>query len=397
MPFFLKNPTHTPFIFTSTRRCARPVSSLDELFAAPDDSYLVQAPAETVHIPPPDVYHGVGPETGLRAGYLGDDRPYGDFSYEVGERLIAKFHDAEIDSRTAFPFIDGNLVASDFYHGPDVIATHWNPYIVQANSGPTLQTDLLLRPRAATMTRQTEDVLSLDFMWNDYYYHFVVDCLPKFLGARREPRFAAMPILWRPATAPYVAQYLRALGFWDHLVPITGDSVRCDRVFIPSVVTPNGWTKQTLADLRDAVLPAFGIEPASRPRRLILLSRRDAKNRRIVNETDLEAALAPLGFELVVPGALSVAEQIRAFADARLIVGPHGSAWANIVYGAPGAGMLEIQPQDTYHPAMYSIAKLTGLTYGSYAADQITSENDMIVDVPRIVEMVRTLLDLSPQ
>ena len=36
-----------------------------------------------------------------------------------------------------------------------------------------------------------------------------------------------------------------------------------------------------------------------------------------------------------------------------------------------------------------------GVNYGSYAADQVTPEGDMIVDVPRIVEMARTLLDLS--
>jgi hypothetical protein len=155
MQFFLQNPTHTPFVFTSTRRCARQVSSLDELFAAPDDSYLVQAPAETVHIPPPDVYHGCGPETGLRSGYFGEDRSYADYSYPVGERLIGKFHDIEIDPRTGFPFIDGNLVVSDFYHGPNVIAAHWNPYIVQTNTAPGLRSDLLLRPRPATMLRRT--------------------------------------------------------------------------------------------------------------------------------------------------------------------------------------------------------------------------------------------------
>lgn len=396
MPFFHKSPTHIPFVFTSARRCARPVASLDELFAASEDSYLVEAPAETVHIPPPDVYHGFGPETGLRSGYTGEDRPYGDYSYRVGERLIGKFHDAEIDSATGFPFIDGNLVVSDFYHGPEVIATHWNPYITQANSDPNLRYDLLLRERPSDIRRLAEDVLSLDSIWNNYYYHFVIETLPKFLRLREDPRLAAVPVLWRQDTHSYVSQYLRALGFWDRLVPMAGDVVRCDRLFLPSVASPNGWTQQSLAALRDAVLPAFGIEPASRPHRLVLLSRRDALTRRIVNEGDLEAALAPLGFELVIPGALPIAEQIEMFANARLIVGPHGSAWANIVYAAPGTAMLEIQQQGSYHPAMYSIAKLRGVTYGGYAAEQPTPEGDMRVDVGQITRMVRTLLDLSP-
>ncbi|HMA50654.1 MAG TPA: glycosyltransferase 61 family protein [Magnetospirillaceae bacterium] len=396
MPYPLETSTHNPFVFTSVRRCARRAASAEDFFAASDDCYLVEAPAETVHIPPPDVYHGFGPETLIWNSYHGESKPYGDFSYQVTEQLTAKFHDVEIASGTFFPFVDTNLAISDIYHGPKIIATHWNPYIVQANTDPNLQSDLLLRPRVSTALRIPEDVLSLDFLWNSYYYHFLIECLPKFLRVRDTPQFAAMPILWRMQSVPYIAHYLRALGFWDRLIPMAGDVARCDRAYIMSPTSPNGWTRRGLMTLREAIFPAFGIEPAARPHGMILLSRRDAKSRRILNEAALEAALAPLGFNLVVPGELPVAEQIRLFADARLIVGPHGSAWANIVYGAAGAGMLEIQPQGTNHPAMYSIAKLMGVNYGSYMCDQLAPDGDMLVDVDRVVEMVRALLELSP-
>jgi len=396
MPYPLENPTHIPFVFTSIHRCARRVTCAAEFFAASDDCYLVEAPAETVHIPPPDAYYGFGPETRVSNPYNGENKPYGDFSYRVTEQLMAKFHDVEIANGTFFPVVDNNLVISDIYHGPRIISTHWNPYIVQATTDPNLQSDLLLRRRPGTVLRLTEDVLSLDFLWNSYYYHFLIDCLPKFLRARDMPQVAAMPILWRMQSEPYIAHYLRALGFWDRLMPLVGDVARCDRAYVMSPTSPNGWTRRGLTTLREAIFPAFGIEPAARPHRMILLSRRDAKSRRIVNEADLEVALGPLGFELVVPGELPIAEQIRIFADARLIVGPHGSAWANIVYATAGAGMLEIQPEGNNHPAMYSIAKLMGVNYGSYAANRLTPEGDMVVDVDRIVEMVRALLGLSP-
>lgn len=396
MPIPIDNPTHIPFVFTSTRRCARRAASREDFFTSADDCYLVEAPAETVKIPPPDAYHGFGPETELWNGYQGEGKPYGDFSYRVEEQFIAKFHGAEIAGQTFFPFIDGNLVVSDFYHGKRLIETHWNPYLTQAAQDPNFRADLLLRPAGGSAFEIREDVLSLDFMWNAYYYHFVIDCLPKFLRIRDYPELRSLPILWRAQSAPFIAQYLSALGFIDQILPMRGDFARCDRVYLPSTSTPNGWTRSALQKLREVVFAAFGIDPPAKPKRLILLSRRDAASRRILNEAALAEKLEELDFELVVPGALPVEEQIRLFAEARIIVGPHGSAWANIVYAGPGAAMLEVQPLGDYHPAMYSIAKLGGVHYGSYMTEGQGPHTDLMVDVGRVVEMVRELLALTP-
>jgi hypothetical protein len=89
---------------------------------------------------------------------------------------------------------------------------------------------------------------------------------------------------------------------------------------------------------------AFDLAPRA-PRRRLLVSRRDSQWRRIRNEARVFNLLEPLGFEAIVPGALSFAEQIAAFRDATHIVAPHGAGLANILWCAPGTHVLEV-----FHP-----------------------------------------------
>ena len=95
-----------------------------------------------------------------------------------------------------------------------------------------------------------------------------------------------------------------------------------------------------------AVRAAFAdLMQATQPPRRLLVSRADARARRVINEDALLALLRPFGFELIVPGELSLSEQVRAFAAATHVVAPHGAGLANVVFCAPGTRVLEI-----FHP-----------------------------------------------
>ena len=83
------------------------------------------------------------------------------------------------------------------------------------------------------------------------------------------------------------------------------------------------------------------------PHRRLYVSRGHAKRtRRVENESELLAVLEPLGFEVIDPGALSSADQVRAFAEAEYIVGPHGAGLTNLAFASPGAAVLELFARD---------------------------------------------------
>ena len=116
-------------------------------------------------------------------------------------------------------------------------------------------------------------------------------------------------------------------------------SLQADTLVVPSLKPPN---EQIPAEhvrfLRREFLPAA--TPRARTRRLYL-SRRGAATRRLLNENEIFRFLQTFGFESVELSSLSVAQQAELFAEAELIVGPSGAAFANLVFAAPGTHVIE--------------------------------------------------------
>jgi capsular polysaccharide biosynthesis protein len=77
------------------------------------------------------------------------------------------------------------------------------------------------------------------------------------------------------------------------------------------------------------------------PRRFYV-DRRCSPVRPLTNEDELIRALAPLGIVPVRPESMSVADQVRLFRNAELILAPHGAGLTNIGYARPGCIVIEL-------------------------------------------------------
>jgi capsular polysaccharide biosynthesis protein len=86
----------------------------------------------------------------------------------------------------------------------------------------------------------------------------------------------------------------------------------------------------------------------------LYLTRREYA-RRVTNEDEIVSLLRPLGFDVVDPGALSLNEQIAMFADAEVVISPHGGALTNVVFGRDAA-VIEIFDPDYINPCYYAMA-----------------------------------------
>jgi capsular polysaccharide biosynthesis protein len=131
----------------------------------------------------------------------------------------------------------------------------------------------------------------------------------------------------------------------------------------------------------------------ARGTRRLFVSRRDAAKRRVVNEDALTFALRGLGFEVVVPGALSFSEQVEAFSEAEIVVGPHGAGLANALFMPEGSAMLELHHPDFGKPYYRRLAATLDIHYRGLACEPApTSAVDMVAAVDQATEMVRQLL-----
>lgn len=156
-----------------------------------------------------------------------------------------------------------------------------------------------------------------------------------------------------------------------------------------------------LSNLHSGFLPSTYLDGflrdfcPSRPRRrdrLIYITRKKAsKGRRINNESELESAIGPLGFEAFVLEDLSVAQQIELFYDARCVVGPHGAGLANLFFCAD-ADVFELFGQPWVWPHFYFICKARQLRYHFQCGTAQGRHDNFSVDVPRLVGKLEQIL-----
>jgi capsular polysaccharide biosynthesis protein len=198
------------------------------------------------------------------------------------------------------------------------------------------------------------------------YSHFLQECLPAILEARRDPD-AAMIVI--PAlTERFQGEAMRALGIDPgRLTQVARGLVRFDHVDIYDFADHSRarwelWPRPLAAMARDLVDRAA---PGARGRRLFL-SRREAARRPCLATDWLASVLAPLGFREVDPGALSFLDQVRLFAEATDVVGLHGAGLANIMFCRPDTRVLEFMPPWLANSAFARLSVQFGLKHAIY-------------------------------
>jgi capsular polysaccharide biosynthesis protein len=113
--------------------------------------------------------------------------------------------------------------------------------------------------------------------------------------------------------------------------------------------------------------------PRTSPRR-IFVSRLASRHRRLRNEREVQAVASARGFAVVQPETMPVADQIRLFRGAEVVLGVFGAGLTNAAFMRPGGTLLEIAPSrratpPVVHNAIFSsLAGSVGLRYGLVSA-----------------------------
>ncbi|HEY0833629.1 MAG TPA: glycosyltransferase family 61 protein [Azospirillum sp.] len=142
-----------------------------------------------------------------------------------------------------------------------------------------------------------------------------------------------------------------------------GAAVSCRRLWVPSLTHRFQYMAPEYLDfLRRRVAAAYG-PPAAKPWRRLYLARPAAGRRALLNEAQVLEALRPFGVEPLLPEDLSMAEQIRRFAEAELIVMPAGGGSAAIAFAPASAGVVELTHTRCVLPLYGILAGLLGQRY----------------------------------
>ena len=244
-------------------------------------------------------------------------------------------------------------------------------------------------PDSVSAADRFEALLSVIWRSPPDYNHFVTETLPRLLFCRDLIREygASIRIPWYYDLAtPYVRQYLALLNLED--LPFLTTTYDPVEAFVAGLVLlpfcyprdprtvahddPVAWYPlvRDLRGLRSEVFDRAGAHAdlgESGRRTVIYASRRDVAGaqggahagsggggRAVINEDEiLSLLLERYGPELVlfVGGQFDIRSTIRLFANARMVIGPHGGAFVNTLFCPAGAHLVEFLP--SLQPTQY--------------------------------------------
>jgi len=209
------------------------------------------------------------------------------------------------------------------------------------------------------------DWYSLVSFFGGNYGHWLWEDLPRLFAALphlpRSTRF-----LVRASLPAFQRDSLSLLGITgERLVPQDPPNVytKCERLWFATPLGNQDWSvtaPDIVHQMRESLIQGLG-EPVNEGPQRIYVSREGVASKRLSNEVDLLRTIQDLGFQVVRPECLSLADQIRTFKDARFVLGAFGAGLANMLFSRPPSMILELQdPIFPPRPWYWKMASILG-------------------------------------
>ncbi|GIV76365.1 MAG: hypothetical protein KatS3mg050_0759 [Litorilinea sp.] len=233
------------------------------------------------------------------------------------------------------------------------------------------------------------------------YFHWITDCLTRLEGVEQYQKITGEQplILLPPSPAPWMQESLTYMGIGrDRQVAWSGDMGQVETLVFPSPRTLpvqrkkfNPYSVAGYWYVKERIQQAIAHLPSDfTPAPRIYISRGDAQVRRVLNE---DVLLRRLEAFHVVPyqlSRLSFADQVRLFAQAELVIAPHGAGLVNMIFGQRPA-ILEIYTS-TFVPGYFIIAQSLGFPYAGVRGEDCGGH--LVVDPEAVARRVEGLLSI---
>ncbi len=252
-------------------------------------------------------------------------------------------------------------------------------------------------PKAQRVEKLDGGVVSLVSLEGPNYGSFLFRVVPKLIGREAWPDDWRVLVPWLGRT---MIDLLGMLGIAEERLVLQRRDVVYDieRAAIPSFRTAHAMLDAEAVALFDEIAARYA-DPSAGER--LFVSRRGwnpegSGARVMLNEAEIAEALEAEGFETILPHEMSMADQIRRFASARIVVGAAGSAMFNTVFCRPGTIVVDIESEPHWIAAHMNLFGSRGLAYGVFEGETMNRDWDtphkpFWVDAKALVARVRSL------
>jgi len=232
--------------------------------------------------------------------------------------------------------------------------------------------------------RRVEYATSFVNVWSHNYFHWVLDLMPRLEYLIADPDPPLVIVQQNPPE--FITSTLDDVGLeWEEQ--------QADHYFIDKLMV---FTTRRQAGRVPPSMVSFMREWAQSKdeaftNNRVYVSRNDATSRRVVNEKEIYDFLGGLGFHSLQAGKFSFEAQVKMFRQADYIIGPHGSALANMVW-AEKPKVIELVSPEYTNPCCWLIAAGMGWDYGYVIGEPDPGGHEFIkVDVGMLERVIEKL------
>jgi len=254
-------------------------------------------------------------------------------------------------------------------------------------------------------TRKLTGVFFLvPLFWFDNYYHWNAQVLPRLHEVlARLP--ADCQFIVPDSARPWQIQSLQQLGVDSKRMickPARERWIVESLLYAPPCAPSAGHSSCSISWIRDQFTKHFRDASAAVGPAKIYITRGRAR-RRVVNEDAFLMQLEKLGFVIADPANMAYPDQIKLFANARLICAPHGAGLVNMIWAQPGCHIIEIfSPATIDRGCFWDLSQNLEHTYscflgsfpeGSNSDIQVTNgDSDYWVDPDELIDCIAACL-----
>lgn len=249
-------------------------------------------------------------------------------------------------------------------------------------------------------------VLALTNRLDNNYYHWTMETLSRVLLIHEYPALKEYKLLIKRGGSPFMKDSLQFLFDYKEeqiisksLVSkiktqstlvisfphIRDENTQWTNVYYPTIIRKlNHWAHQKLREKKI---------PLGNTSKNILISRKNAVERRIINEDEFVEQLATYGFQKVCLEELTYKEQVVLFYQAEKIISVHGAGLANLIYGN-NLQVVELFPKERYLRDAFYFTQISAALQFKHRVieyESVNSRQDLIITESLSKEILKKL------
>jgi len=204
----------------------------------------------------------------------------------------------------------------------------------------------------------------------DNYFHWMFETIPRLLLLKKlgiKPDYFVVG-----NDKSFKKESLKNLAIASEKIIPANDNLHifADELVVPSLPINSGNPTPLVCNfLRETFLKKPSKEYLSKYEK-IYVARGNVKERKVGNEKEVEDFLSKKGFVSITLDGLSIEEQAKIFASAKVIVAAHGAALSNLAFCRKGTKIIEIFHPDYVNACFWALSNCVELDYYYFLASK---------------------------